>query len=135
MGFRLSIATSVASAGAYAYIHVLESSESLVPALIVFLALALLTNVLVGQSRLRATESDQRRREADMLAAFAKTILRSDHTPTMLDVASTRLAAVLDLPFAVLKQGNADASVGQEKILLRDGDVVTASLLVPADLD
>ncbi|MEV8234883.1 MULTISPECIES: histidine kinase [Nocardiaceae] len=134
-GFRLSIATSVASAGAYAYIHVLESSESLVPALIVFLALALLTNVLVGQSRLRATESDQRRREADMLAAFAKTILRSDHTPTMLDVASTRLAAVLDLPFAVLKQGNADASVGQEKILLRDGDVVTASLLVPADLD
>lgn len=134
-GFRLSIATSVASAGAYAYIHVLESSESLVPALIVFLALALLTNVLVGQSRLRATESDQRRREADMLAAFAKTILRSDHTPTMLDVASTRLAAVLDLPFAVLQQGNADASVGQEKILLRDGDVVTASLLVPADLD
>ncbi|MCX6490810.1 MAG: histidine kinase [Rhodococcus sp.] len=134
-GFRLSIATSVASAGAYAYIHVLESSESLVPALIVFLALALLTNVLVGQSRLRATESDQRRREADMLAAFAKTILRSDHTPTMLDVASTRLAAVLDLPFAVLQQGDADASVGQEKILLRDGDVVTASLLVPADLD
>ncbi|MDI9930795.1 histidine kinase [Rhodococcus sp. IEGM 1354] len=134
-GFRLSIATSVASAGAYAYIHVLESSESLVPALVVFLALALLTNVLVGQSRLRATESGQRRREADMLAAFAKTILRSDHTPTMLDVASTRLAAVLDLPFAVLKQGNADASAGQGKILLRDGDVVTASLLVPADLD
>lgn len=134
-GFRLSIATSVASAGAYAYIHVLESSESLVPALIVFLALALLTNVLVGQSRLRATESDQRRREADMLAAFAKTMLRSDHTPTMLDVASTRLAAVLDLPFAVLGHGDADASAGQEKILLRDGDVVTASLLVPADLD
>ncbi|WP_415975004.1 sensor histidine kinase [Rhodococcus sp. 077-4] len=134
-GFRLSIATSVASAAAYAYIHVIESSESLFPALVVFLALALLTNMLVGQSRLRAAESDQRRREADMLASFARTMLRSDYTPEMLDAASARLAGVLDLPFAILGPENSPVSTGQEKMLLRDGPTVTASLLVPADLD
>lgn len=57
-GFRLAIATSIASAAAYGYIHVLESSESLVPSVLVFLALALLANVLVGQSRVRAIESE-----------------------------------------------------------------------------
>ncbi|MET0316342.1 MAG: histidine kinase, partial [Rhodococcus fascians] len=67
-GFRLSIATSIASAAAYAYIHVIESSESLVPAVVVFLALALLTNTLVGQSRLRAVESARQNRRATALA-------------------------------------------------------------------
>lgn len=134
-GFRLSVATSVASAAAYAYIHVIESSESLVPAVIVFLALALLTNMLVGQSRLRAAESDQRRREADLLALFARTMLRSDYTPEMLDAASSRLSAVLDLPYAVLGSGDAPAASDQEKILMHDGPAVTASLVVPANLD
>ena len=76
-GFRLSIATAVASTAAYAYIHVVESRESLVPAVVVFLVLALLTNVLVGQSRLRANESDQRRREAAVLGGLARTMLRT----------------------------------------------------------
>ncbi|OZC58687.1 histidine kinase [Rhodococcus sp. 06-621-2] len=67
-GFRLSIATSIASAAAYAYIHVIESSESLVPAVVVFLALALLTNTLVGQSRVRAVESARQNRRATALA-------------------------------------------------------------------
>ncbi len=134
-GFRLAVATSVASAAAYAYIHVTESSESLVPAVIVFLALALLTNMLVGQSRVRAAESEQRRREADMLALFARTMLRSDYTPEMLDAASSRLSAVLDLPYAVLGSEDAPVSSGQEKILMHDGPVVTASLVVPANLD
>ncbi|WP_338892039.1 sensor histidine kinase [Rhodococcus sovatensis] len=134
-GFRMSIATSVASATAYAYIHVIESSESLVPAVIVFLALALLTNTLVGQSRLRAMESDQRRREADLLASLARTMLRSNYSPKMLDAAGTRLSDVLDLPYAVLGRETASASPGQNKIVLRDGDVAVGSLLVPSTLE
>ncbi|MDV6276597.1 histidine kinase [Rhodococcus erythropolis] len=135
-GFRLSIATSVASAAAYAYIHVVESSESLVPAVVVFLVLALLTNVLVGQSRLRAVESDQRRREADLLAALARTMLRTSNVVETLDDASARLSAVLDLPAPYAKLGPADAPVGpgQRRIVLRDGDCVAGSLLVPAEL-
>ncbi|MGW8532683.1 histidine kinase [Rhodococcus qingshengii] len=135
-GFRLSIATSVASTAAYAYIHVVESSESLVPAVVVFLVLALLTNVLVGQSRLRAMESDQRRREADLLAALARTMLRTSNVVETLDDASARLSAVLDLPAPYPKLGPADAPVGpgQRRIVLRDGDCVAGSLLVPAEL-
>jgi signal transduction histidine kinase len=136
-GFGVAIATSVASATAYAYVHVSENSESLVPAVVVFLILALLTNVLVGQSRLRAVESDQRRREADLLAAFARTMLREANSPEMLDAASTRLSEVLELPAPYAVIGSADAPVGpgQQRILLRDGGQASGSLLVPADLD
>lgn len=66
--FGLALATSLASAAVYAYLH-LEGRDSLAPALAVFLTLALLTNVLVGQARLRAAESEQRRQHADALAA------------------------------------------------------------------
>ncbi|MDT5264557.1 MAG: hypothetical protein QOI90_1183, partial [Mycobacterium sp.] len=62
--FGLALATSVASALVYLYFH-LEGGDSPAPALFVFLPLALLANVLAGQARLRAAESEQRRREAD----------------------------------------------------------------------
>ncbi len=67
-GFGLAVATSLASAAVYAYLH-LEGRDSLAPALAIFLTLALLTNALVGQARLRAAEAEQRRREAHTLAA------------------------------------------------------------------
>lgn len=66
-GFGLAIATSLASAAVYVYFH-LEDAGSLFPALAIFLTLGLLTNVLVGQARLRAAEAEQRRRHADVLA-------------------------------------------------------------------
>jgi len=65
--FGLALATSLASAAVYVYFH-LEGGDSIVPALFVFLPLALLANVLAGQARLRAAESEQRRREAATLA-------------------------------------------------------------------
>lgn len=67
-GFGLAIATSLVSTVIYAYLH-LEGRDSLAPALAIFLTLALLTNALVGQARLRAAEAEQRRRQADALAA------------------------------------------------------------------
>jgi signal transduction histidine kinase len=135
-GFGLAVATSAASAVAYAYVHVTEDSETLVPAVVVFTILALLTNVLVGQSRLRAAESDQRRREADLLAALARTMLRESNSPRMLAAASTRLSEVLDLPppYAVLGRADAQPVAGQQRIVLRDGDQPVGSLLVPAEL-
>ncbi|WP_234812861.1 GAF domain-containing sensor histidine kinase [Mycolicibacterium confluentis] len=64
----LAVAMSLTSALLYVYFH-LEGRGTLVPAVLVFLTLALLTNVLVGQARLRAAEAEARRREADALAA------------------------------------------------------------------
>ncbi|AWB91863.1 ATP-binding protein [Aeromicrobium chenweiae] len=134
--FGLAVATSVASAIAYAYVHVLENSDSLVPAVMVFTLLALLTNVLVGQSRLRAAESEQRRREADLLAVLARTMLREASSSQMLASASARLSRVLELPapHAVLGPAEATASPGQRLIVLRDGETPVGSLLVPREL-
>lgn len=48
-GFGLAVATSLASAAVYVYLHA-EGPDSFVPALAVFLSLALLANVLAGQA-------------------------------------------------------------------------------------
>src|SRR5262245_54092752 len=70
----LALATSLVSALVYVYFH-LETTGALVPsnisdavAIIVFLLIALLANVLAREARLRTAESEQRRQEAAALA-------------------------------------------------------------------
>ena len=106
--FPLAIATSLASAGVYAYLH-LEGRDSLAPALAVFLTLALLTNALVGQARLRAAEADQRRRQADRLAGqqaalrrVATLVARSADLSEIYAVAVRELAHSLDVDHVTL---------------------------------
>ena len=64
--FGLALATSLASAAVYVYFHV-EDGDNLFPAVFVFLPLALLASVLASQARLRAAESEERRRVATAL--------------------------------------------------------------------
>lgn len=134
--FRLAVATSVASAGAYTWFHVMESSETgtFVPATVVFLVLALLANLLVGQSRSRALDSDQRRREADLAAALARTVLRAPDRPAALAAASTRLSDMLELPGVTLAEPDAEVGSRQRRIPLFDDDRPEAVLVIPADL-
>ncbi|WP_449289782.1 ATP-binding protein [Nocardia jiangsuensis] len=134
--FRLAVATSVASAGAYTWFHAVESSEgrTFVPAVVVFLVLALLTNLLVGQSRSRALDSDQRRREADLSAALARTVLRAADRPAALAAASTRLSEMLELPGITLAEPAAPVGPGRRGIPLFDDDRPEAALVFPADL-
>nr|WP_232374860.1 GAF domain-containing sensor histidine kinase [Mycolicibacterium mengxianglii] len=133
-GFGLALATSLASTLAYVGFHVSEGSGSLAPAVVVFLTLALLANVLVGQARLRALEADQRRREADLSAELARIMLRSVDLPAALDAASTRMAEVLELPYATLTLEVGQADDGHQTITLHDGSTPVGSLLVPATL-
>ncbi|MFB1296689.1 PAS domain-containing protein [Mycobacterium sp. pW049] len=132
-GFGLSIATSLASAVVYAYLH-LEGRDSLAPALAVFLTLAFLTNALVGQARLRAAEAEQRRLEADLSADLARVMLRAPALGPALDDAGRRLADVLGLPYATLSVGAAAPGSDQMAIGLRDGTEDSGTLLVPRDL-
>jgi signal transduction histidine kinase len=106
--FGLAISTSVASALVYLYFH-LEGGDSLAPALFVFLPLALLANVLAGQARLRAAESEQRRREADALAAqqaalrrVATLVARGADPVVVYPVAIAELATGLDVEHVTL---------------------------------
>lgn len=132
-GFGLAIATSLASAAVYAYFH-LEGRDSLAPALAIFLTLALLTNVLAGQARLRATEAEQRRREADLAAGLARVMLRAPALGPALEDAGRRLADVLGLPSAVLSVGTESAGPGQMAIPLLDSGHQTGTLLLPDGL-
>ena len=73
-GFWLAVGTSVASAVVYVYFH-MDTNGAIVPihpqdavAILIFLPVALLANILAGQARVRAAEAEQRRREADALA-------------------------------------------------------------------
>ncbi|CAN5700428.1 hypothetical protein BH09ACT7_BH09ACT7_01520 [soil metagenome] len=132
--FGLAVATSIASAAVYVYIH-LEGSDSLVAALFVFLPVALLANVLAGQARLRAEEAEQRRREADLAATLARVMLRAGDLSRALDDAGQRMAQVFAIPFAKLRLGDVAAEPGATAVALRDGDDLTGTLLLPADLD
>lgn len=133
-GFRLALATSVASAMAYVWFHVNEGSGSLVPAVVVFLTLALLTNVLVGQARLRAAEAMQRRIEADLSAELARLMLRTANLDAALDAAGRRVAEVIGIPFVDLELNVKAADANRTAIPLQDGDGVAGTLLVPANL-
>lgn len=133
-GFGLALATSLASTLAYVWFHVHEGSGSLAPAVIVFLTLALLTNVLVGQARLRAAEANQRRREADLAAELARIMLRAVDLPAALDAAGRRMADVLELPYATLTVDAVAANTDDEAIPLLDAQVPVGSLQVPAGL-
>ncbi len=138
--FRLAVATSLASALVYVYFH-LESSGSFLPmhaqdwvAILIFLPVALLANVLAGQARLRAAEAEQRRREADLAADLARLMLRAGDLRPALDAAGRRMAEGLGLPFAVLEPDTVVATEHQSAIPLRDGDAPPGTLLVPVDV-
>ena len=70
-GFGLAVATTVANALVYAFVH-LGADGHIFPitgtdwvAIIIVVPIALLANVLAGQARLRAAEANRRRREAE----------------------------------------------------------------------
>ena len=92
-GFRLAVATTLASAVVYVQFH-METNAGLIPtrpqdalAILIFLPVAFLANVLAGQARLRAAEAEQRRREADLAADLARLMLRAGDLRPALDAA------------------------------------------------
>ncbi|MGV9798264.1 GAF domain-containing protein [Mycobacterium sp. NPDC003449] len=77
-GTGLAVTTSVVSAVVYVQFHMrthgafmLTRSQD-VAAIAIFVPVALLTNVLVGQARLRTAEAERRRYQADRAAASAR---------------------------------------------------------------
>ena len=117
------------------------------PALFVFLPLALLANVLASQARLRAAEAEERRREADALARqqaalrrVATLVARGADPSDVYPLAVTELARGLDVEHVTLTKfeaddrcvvlaahdapGKARLTVGERLSL--DGDSVTA---------
>jgi signal transduction histidine kinase len=104
----LALAMAVASTAVYGWFH-LTDSDTLVPAVLVFLPLALLATVLAGQARVRALEAERRRHEADALARqqaalrrVATMVARGADPADVYPVAVDELAHGLDVLHVVL---------------------------------
>ncbi len=132
-GFGLALAMTVASGVAYVYFHV-GGGDNPLPAVIVFLTVALLTNLLVEQARLRAAEADQRRGEADLATELTRLMWQAPDISTGLDAAGRRLAAGLGIAFASLTTRPTAEDPAQSAVPLHDDTDQVGYVLVPSDL-
>ena len=92
-GAWLGVLTAVASALAFNFFHIpptgrftIAESENWV-ALVVFLIVAVIGSSVAQVARARATEADQRRREADLAAEMARLLLRGNELAESLPAA------------------------------------------------
>ena len=139
-GAWLGVLTALASALAYNYFHIpptghfrIAETENWV-ALVVFVIVALIGSSVAQVARARATEADQRRREADLAAEMARLLLRGNELSESLPAAAQRLASALNLPSAAIELAPVEGDERQVAFPLREGTTLLGTLLVPAGL-
>ena len=139
-GAWLGVLTALASALAFNYFHIpptgrftIADGENWV-ALVVFLIIAVIGSSVAQVARTRATEADQRRREADLAAEMARLLLRGNELSESLPDAAQRLASALDLPSASIELAPVEGDEQHVAFPLREGTTQLGTLLVPAGL-
>ena len=139
-GAWLGVLTALASALAFNYFHIpptghlrIAETENWV-ALVVFVIVALIGSSVAQVARARATEADQRRREADLAAEMARLLLRGNELSESLPAAAQRLASALGLPSAAIELAPVEGDERQVAFPLREGTTQLGTLLVPAGL-
>jgi two-component system, OmpR family, sensor histidine kinase KdpD len=136
-GLGYGVLTSVLSAAAFNFFHIsptwhleVADGENWV-ALAVFLISALIVSSVAEQSRARADEAEMRRREADLAAQTASSLLDSADVRATLRETSAGLAGALELSWAAVELGEVRRD-GARAFPLSRGDRVLGTLLVPA---
>jgi signal transduction histidine kinase len=130
-GFGLAVSTTVASALVYAFVH-LDADGSIFPitaedwvAIVVFVPIAILANVLAGQARLRAAEANRRRREAEesrdelrvladqqaALRRVATLVARGAAPSAVFSAVAEELARCLGMEHSALLRFDSDAAI------------------------
>ena len=99
-----------------------------------FLIVAVIGSSVAQVARARATEAEQRRREADLAAEMARLLLRGNELSESLPAAAQRLAAALGLPSAAIELAPVEGDERQVAFPLREGTTQLGTLLVPAGL-
>src|SRR4051812_26057433 len=139
-GLRLGITTSIAGALAFNFFHLPPTGRFTIAdgrnwvALTTFLVAALVASAVAELARSRALEAEQRRREADLSADLARTLLAGARVETTLEDAALRLADALGLEWAKIRP-DAPTSPGDGLafVLRRDAEPV-GTLVVSGDL-
>lgn len=127
-GFGLALTTTLVSTLIYFYFH-LNHNGPVLPddyvAPFVFLPIALLANVLGRQARMRATEAEKRRRQADDSALLANTLARQQMALRRVATLVARgVAPAQVFPAAVLELSQG-LSVENVVLVRYEGDTAT----------
>ena len=139
-GAWLGMLTALASALAFNFFHIpptgrftIAEGENWV-ALAVFLIVAVIGSSVAQVARTRATEAEERRREADLAAEMARLLLRGSELSEALPAAAQRLASALSLPSAEIELAPVDGDEQHLAFPLREGTTQLGTLLVPTGL-
>jgi two-component system sensor histidine kinase KdpD len=140
-GLGLGVLTAVVSGVAFNFFHLPPTGDLQLAdrrnwvSLAAFLIVALAAGTIAELARSRAQEAERRQAEADLAAALARELLRSEDTESALATTARRAADALGLPSAALELGVAGAGPRRLAFPLRDaGGEQIATLLVPRDL-
>jgi two-component system sensor histidine kinase KdpD len=139
-GWALGVATAVASALAFNFFHLpplgrfaLADSRDWV-ALSAFVAVAVATGLVAELARARALDADQRRREADLAAEMAQTLLGATDLGEALAVTAQRLAGAIRVSSAAIELGDTVADPRRIPFALEAGGERVGTLVLPASL-
>jgi two-component system, OmpR family, sensor histidine kinase KdpD len=139
-GLRLGLLTAIASALAFNFFHIppvghftIADSRNWV-ALAAFLITGAIASTLAELARNRTREAEARRREADLLAELARTLLGGPTLNAALPVAAERIASALELPSASLRRGEVDER-GRLALPLSHSGSRLGTLIVPKDIE
>jgi two-component system sensor histidine kinase KdpD len=137
-GLALGVLTALVSGVAFNFFHLppigglqIADSRNWV-SLAAFVIVALAAGTIAELARSRALEAERRRAEADLAAALASDLLRSQDTERALATTARRVADGLGLRSAALELGVATSGGRRLALALHDGDgTQIATLLVP----
>lgn len=139
-GFALGLFTAVLSSAAFNWFHIpptgrftIANSEDWV-ALVVFAVAAAVVSTAASAARLRATEAEERRREADLTAEMARLLLGGESLEESFSIVGQRLAEALELSWAQIDLQEVTPGPRQTVVPLAVGED-SGSLLLPAGVD
>jgi two-component system, OmpR family, sensor histidine kinase KdpD len=141
-GLGLGLATSLASAAAFNFFHIPPVGHFTIAdgrnwvALAAFVSVAAVTSSVAELARSRAVEAESRRREADLAADLARSLLAGAATDQALATTARRVAEVLNLRSAAIELGAVEGGERRLALALRDRQRrQIATLLVPGDIN
>jgi two-component system, OmpR family, sensor histidine kinase KdpD len=138
-GLWLGLVAALASAAAFNWFHIPPTGQFTVAkgedwvALGVLLAVAIVASTVSERLRSRADAAELRRREADLAADMARSLLSAETLERALPAASERFAQTLDLPWAQIVAGEAEPG-DHVAVPLDDEGRRVGTLLLPASL-
>jgi two-component system sensor histidine kinase KdpD len=140
-GLWMGAGTAVLSALAFNFFHLPPTGRFTIAdeqnwvALAVFVVAAVVTSTLAGAARSRADEADRRRREADLAAEMARTLLGSGEPADSLPVVGQRIAQAFGLPWVEVELGWIDSDQRRRALPVVIEGSRAATLAVPRDTD